>query len=232
VPAGRGIRPLWSLAKVGAAVVFLLLLVAAWRITPLADAVDPEWLQRRLGWAQRSVWAPAIVVAVFVAAGLVAFPLLVLIAATAAAFGPVLGATYSAAGALASALVTFGIGLLVGRKTLRDLLGPRLNRVRQRLARRGLLAVAAVRLVPIAPFTVVNLVAGASGIRILDFVLGTVIGLAPGLVLISLLGYQAAAVLLQPSFAGLTLLVIVLAAWTAITIGVHRLLTRHSRKAR
>ena len=53
-------------------------------------------------------------------------------------------------------------------------MGPRLNRIRRGIVRRGVLAVAAVRLVPIAPFTVVNLVAGASRIPLLDFVLGTV----------------------------------------------------------
>jgi hypothetical protein len=41
-------------------------------------------------------------------------------------------------------------------------MGPRLHRVRRSIAERGVLAVAAIRLVPIAPFTLVNLVAGAS----------------------------------------------------------------------
>jgi phospholipase D1/2 len=49
------------------------------------------------------------------------------------------------------------------------------------------LAVAAIRLVPIAPFTLVNLIAGASKIRFADYLLGTVIGMAPGLVLMSAL---------------------------------------------
>ena len=38
---------------------------------------------------------------------------------------------------------------------------------------------ALLRLVPVAPFTVVNLVAGASHVRALDFGLGTVLGIAP-----------------------------------------------------
>jgi uncharacterized membrane protein YdjX (TVP38/TMEM64 family) len=40
-------------------------------------------------------------------------------------------------------------------------------------------------LLPVAPFTVTNLVAGASHIRFRDFALGTVIGMGPGILAIS-----------------------------------------------
>ena len=102
---------------------------------------------------------------VFVVAGLLVFPVTVLIAATAATFGPWLGFAYATAGALASAVVAYGVGALAGRQTLEDVMGPRLNRVRRTIARRGVLAIAAIRMVPIAPFTLVNLVAGASKIH-------------------------------------------------------------------
>jgi len=42
------------------------------------------------------------------------------------------------------------------------------------------LATATVRIVPIAPFGVVNLVAGASHVRLRDFLVGTVLAMAPG----------------------------------------------------
>ena len=50
--------------------------------------------------------AAFIVVALFVVGGILVFPVLLLIAATAATFGPWLGFAYAASGALASALVT------------------------------------------------------------------------------------------------------------------------------
>ena len=40
---------------------------------------------------------------------------------------------------------------------------------------------ALLRVVPIAPFTVVNLMAGATRISLADFVLGTVAGMGPGI---------------------------------------------------
>jgi uncharacterized membrane protein YdjX (TVP38/TMEM64 family) len=64
---------------------------------------------------------------------------------------------------------------------VRRLAGDRLNRISKRLARRGVIAIAVLRLLPLAPFTIVNVVAGASHIGLRDFILGTVIGMAPGI---------------------------------------------------
>ena len=50
-----------------------------------------------------SAWAPVYVIAAFLLGGLVAFPLILLIAGTAVTFGPVLGFVYAATGSLASA---------------------------------------------------------------------------------------------------------------------------------
>ena len=66
--------------------------------------------------------------------------------------------------------------------------GGRLRRLSRMLRRRGLISVAAVRLVPIAPFTVVNVAAGAFNVRFLDFALGTLIGMAPGIFAIAVFG--------------------------------------------
>ncbi|MGN5480121.1 TVP38/TMEM64 family protein [Cupriavidus basilensis] len=58
--------------------------------------------------------------------------------------------------------------------------GRRLNRLSQRVGQHGVLAMVALRLVPVAPFTLVNLVVGASRIRLRDCLLGTAIGMSPG----------------------------------------------------
>ena len=92
--------------------------------------------------------APLIVLVAFVVGGLLIFPVMLLIAATAATFGPWFGFAYASIGALASATITYAIGFAVGRRTVEALMGPRLNRVRRGLVQRGVLAVAAVRLVP------------------------------------------------------------------------------------
>ena len=69
-----------------------------------------------------------------------------------------------------------------------------------------MLAIAAIRLVPIAPFTVVNLVAGASEIRLGAFVAGTILGMLPGWIVMSALGHQIMRIISEPSAADVALL--------------------------
>ena len=59
----------------------------------------------------------------FLAAGLVVFPMLLLIIGCAGVFGPVLGLAYSSAGLLASATLNYAIGSWLGREMLVKALG-------------------------------------------------------------------------------------------------------------
>ena len=140
-----------------------------------------------------------LVVGTFLAGGLVAFPVTILIAATAAAFGPWFGFLYATLGVLASALAIYALGAQFGQAALRRLMGPRLDRIRARIARQGVLAVAAVRIVPVAPFTFVNLALGASAIKLVDYLAGTLLGMLPGLIVMSALGHRIVAIVSQPS---------------------------------
>lgn len=220
--AMAGTRFLALAATVGIVAVLAL----AWAFTPLADYARLETIRAAFTGFAREPWAPVLVLAAFVGGGLVAFPVTVLIAATAAAFGPLLGFAYGTAGAMASAIVTYGIGVWVGRDALRSLTGRRITNALERVRSQGVLAIAAIRLVPVAPFSVVNLAAGAGEIRLFDFLLGTLLGLAPGLVLMSALGAQAARMLSHPGPAEFALLAAFVLLWLAASFGVQRLVTR------
>jgi uncharacterized membrane protein YdjX (TVP38/TMEM64 family) len=209
-----------------AAIALVAVLTLAWSYTPLSQIADPDTVRGLFKGAAREPWAPLLVLAVFVAAGLVAFPVIVLIAATGAVFGPWLGFVYALIGVLTSALVTFVIGARYGQRPLRRMIGPRLERIRRQIERKGVVAVAAIRVVPIAPFTIVNLVAGASAIRLLDFVAGTLLGMIPGLVVLSMLGSQIVRVLSDPAPFEIALLAGAIVAWIALSFGVQALVSR------
>ncbi|TSD85320.1 phospholipase [Mycobacterium sp. KBS0706] len=224
------VRARWrGLLRIVPIVVAALLLALAWGTTDLAGWAQPERLQQSLHGLAGTGWALPLVVAAFVLGGMVMFPVTVLIAATAAAYGAWPGLAYAGAGALASALAGYLVGLLAGENALRAVMGPRLHRIRDGIARRGVVAVATIRLVPIAPFTLVNLVAGAARIPILDFVLGTAIGLAPGLLVLSTLGDRLLSILNDPSPAQIGVLLAVIAAWIALSIGLQALVSRRRR---
>jgi uncharacterized membrane protein YdjX (TVP38/TMEM64 family) len=212
--------------KIAAAAMFLLALALAWRFTPLEHWTEPDTVRASLASFAQNPWAPLLMIVTFVAAGLVAFPVTILIAATAAAFGPWAGLGYAAAGVLVSAIVTYALGARLGKEALRNVLGPRLNRLRRRIARRGVIAVATIRLVPLAPFTVVNLVAGASAIRPVDYIAGTILGMLPGLIVLSMLGHQVMRILTNPSWAEVGLLAAAVAAWIAVSIGLQIVVTK------
>lgn len=171
------------------------LCVAAWKWIPLA-AVDPGEVSAFVAPHRQAWYALPMVMLAFIALGL--FPVLLLITATGLAFGPILGPIYAMAGCLASASMGFAIGRLLGLRRVERFGGERVGRVTRALNRNGTLAVFFVRKVP-APFTMVNIVIGASTVRYVDFVLGTLLGM--GAIVITLAGFgpQLIQALREPS---------------------------------
>jgi phosphatidylserine/phosphatidylglycerophosphate/cardiolipin synthase-like enzyme/uncharacterized membrane protein YdjX (TVP38/TMEM64 family) len=185
VPAEHRPSARRQLAMRAAILLAIVALATAWRWSPLG-----EWLElsRLLAYAEAfesSPAAPFITVGAFLVGGLVVAPVTVLIAATILTFGPIHGFLFSFVGMTLSALLTFFIGRLIGRQAVEQW-SRRLHRLSHRLADKGVLAVITVRVVPVAPFTVINMIAGATHIRTRDFLLGTVIGELPGLIGLSI----------------------------------------------
>lgn len=216
---------------VAAALVLIVALTLAWQFTGLSEFTHPDHIRELLQDSAGEPWALAFVVAVFLLGGMVAFPVTILILATAAVFGPWLGMLYAAAGVAASALLMFAVGARFGQEMPKRLLGERWDRVRDQLQRRGLLAIVAVRVVPVAPFSLVNLAAGASSIRLVDFLLGTLIGMGPGLVAIALMGDRIAKVLANPSMDEVAVLALCVAGWIGLSFGAQAVVSRFGGRA-
>ena len=217
-------NPLPTLVRIALVVVPIVLLGLAWHYTPLADLLQPRAIQAALHAS--GSWAPAAAIGLFLLLGFLAFPLNVLIVATAAAFGLWPGLLYAAAGALLSAAATYAAGRWIGPGVLRNLLGPRINRISSQVGRQGILAVTAVRLMPVAPFGLVNLVAGAMRIRVLDYMAGTALGLLPGILLMSALGGRVFHILAHPSALNLLALGGALVLCAGVSWGLQKLVSR------
>lgn len=201
-------RPAWKRWAIGGLVLgALVALAAVWRWSPAAEVLSPAAIADLLdGWGSNPL-APLLVVAAFVAGSFLMVPVTAMILATALLFGPLTGFAVALGGSLASAMATFEVGRRLGRRRVRRLLGGRMNRVVRKLQQGGTLWMAAVRLVPVAPFTIINVVAGAMAVPPRSFALGTLLGMVPGVAAVTLLGESARRALTHPGPVTLALLV-------------------------
>jgi phospholipase D1/2 len=223
-------RRKWNPLLLPACSLAIVALVAlAWKFTPLQSLVTPETLtnlfERWSGWS-----AALAVILAFVLGGLVVFPVLVLIAATAASLDPATGLVSSVCGIMASAAITFAIGRLLGENAVSRIASGRLEQIRKQLVGNGILAVAAIRLILIAPFSLVNFAAGALGIDFVAFLVGTVLGMAPGLIAIFALGATISAALKHPTLSSVILLVSAAALWLLASMSAQYVLKRIGRR--
>jgi phosphatidylserine/phosphatidylglycerophosphate/cardiolipin synthase-like enzyme/uncharacterized membrane protein YdjX (TVP38/TMEM64 family) len=165
-------------------------LAAVWRFTPLAEIASADNV---VAWTKAFAatwWAPLVVMAAYTPACFVMFPRPLITLASVIAFGAWLGFLYSLAGIVAAAVVTYFAGRRMRRDTVRRLAGPKLEQMVGVLRKHGLLAMSLLRLVPIAPFFVVGLVAGAVRLKLWHLAAGTAIGMLPGTLAATIFGDQ------------------------------------------
>lgn len=199
----RAKRGLYALAGI---LLLALLLAAVWRWTPLNDWIAARRLLEEMSALRGSWIAPLAVIAVYTVGGLIMFPVTLMIVGTGLAFGAAYGFVYALLGVEVSALATYVIGQYVGHDAIRRLSDRWFSRASRYLGRQGLLAIVTLRIVPVAPFTVVNLVAGASHISLRDFALGTLLGIMPGTLVLVVLSDQVVSAIQSPEVAQIAFL--------------------------
>jgi phospholipase D1/2 len=201
---------------------FVVGLFAAWRWTPLSEYVTPQAVTAWATSLANDPVGPLLVMGAYTLATLTMFPRTLLTLAAVVAFGPAEGFVYAMLGILGAALLTYYGGRVLSRDAIRRLAGPRLNRLSRELRRRGLISVIAIRLIPVAPFIVVNMVAGAARIRVGHYSLGTAIGMLPGTLTATLLGGQLDNALRDPANVNYGIIVMVMIAVLAAFLAVRR----------
>jgi uncharacterized membrane protein YdjX (TVP38/TMEM64 family) len=214
------LRSRWTLLALVS--VALLALAALWRYTPLVAWTD---VARVAEWAHRvgaRPWTPFAIIAAYTPAAFTLFPRPVITLFAVLALGAWAGFACAFVGILIAAVVTYAIGRPAREETVLRLAGPRVARVREVLNRRGILAVTAVRLVPLGPFIVVNVIAGALRIRFTHFVAGTALGILPGTAAATIVGDQLVTALRSPRAVDPWLIAAALLVVVGATVAVRR----------
>lgn len=123
--------------------------------------------------------APLVFIPVSALLTVALFPGPLLAGASGLLFGPVLGFPISLTAAVLGAGAAFTISRRFGAEPVERLAGPRLQRLQDRIERRGFLAVLYARIAPGVPYNLVNYAAGLTRVRLGTFIGATALGSAP-----------------------------------------------------
>jgi len=218
--------------KLAGIVAVAIAFVALWRWTPLSEYTNLDTLQPIFQSIGGTPLGPLLILLIFVLAGFVFFPVTVLITLNAVVFSAPEAFAYSLIGSLASASAAYFLGVQLGRPVLRRMIGKRLNVVSRAVGKRGVVSVMTLRAAPVAPFTAINLVCGAIRIRYFDYLLGTALGMAPGIVVLTVLGDSIKRILENPTPGTIAMIIGAIAVWIALGLGFQKLLDMRRKRRR
>lgn len=215
-------RVIWSVAFA----LVLATLAVLWLGTPLREWADVHRLVDAAHRLADSNLAPLAVLAAFLVGGFVVAPVNVLITATVIVFGPLLGALYALLGSLLSAIALHEVGRLLPAARLRERLDKPLRMLTGRMPRHNVFAIMLIRIVPVAPYSVVNVISGAAHVERGPYLVGTALGMLPGIVANALLIDRLIAAIEHPGPWTWALLAGVAAAVVALVALMRRRLRR------
>ncbi|GAA3236140.1 hypothetical protein GCM10017691_34110 [Pseudonocardia petroleophila] len=164
-------RRWWKPTLLGAFVVAAVVVALTVGVPPLPEV---RAAVADAGWA-----GPVLFAALYAGLSLTPVPATVLSIAAGVLFGWAVGVPVVMAGAFTGAAIGFLLARHLGRTALDGVGGERLARLDAFLRRRGLVAVLAVRMVPILPFAVINMACGLSALRTRDYLVGSGLGMLP-----------------------------------------------------
>lgn len=186
-----------------AAAGLLLSLGLAWLWPHCSGLFDPQTLVNDLN--RLGPWREVVFVAIHVVAAAFALPGAVVAIAGGAVFGTLWGTIWSVLGATLGASIAFGLARIWGQPWCHDRLRPDrpwpqwprhqwprhqrpLAWLNQQLQARAFWCVLTLRLTPISPFSLMNLLLGLTSVRFIPYLGGTLLGIVPGTLAYSWIG--------------------------------------------
>jgi uncharacterized membrane protein YdjX (TVP38/TMEM64 family) len=166
-----------ALAKAAVLIIFIAAAVATVRTPAVRDLLTVEKLGAWLDAA--GLWAPLAFILIYAGGVCLFVPGTLLTALGAAIFGPYWGFVYVWVAAMLGAAGGFLIGRYLGREFAASLIGDRLKKYDDAIARNGFATVLYLRLVYF-PFTPMNFGMGLTKVSFKDYLWGTGLGILAG----------------------------------------------------
>lgn len=218
-----------TLSKGVGLLVVVVLLGVMWQLLQRYDLLTQARLSEFIAYIRQwrtAPWMFAAVMATYASALLVMFPLSLLVVVTGLLFGPIWGLVYATLGTLTSSIVSYWVGHWLGREALMRYGGRHLRGLSGYLSKRGIRTMTVINLLPLAPFTLTNMLAGAFHLKFRDYMIGSTLGIVPGLAAVILLGSQLGALFTAASTKEIILAAVGLAAGIGLLIGLKRFANR------
>lgn len=135
--------------------------------------------------------APLVYIIMFALVPLTLFPDSVLAIGGGLIFGLAKGYIYTLIGALIGASLSFYISRKLGRNFVKKLTKEKLDGIESMINSKGFFVVLMLRLIPLFPFDIISYGAGLTSIKYKDFLLATIIGTIPGILVFTNIGAQS-----------------------------------------
>lgn len=161
-----------------AVVVVLAGAIAALYFTPLREQMTRENVRAAVGHLRGAWYGPLAFIASYAVGCVFAIPATLFILAAGVIWGWQIGGAYALVGGVLGATVSCLVGRFIGEGLLERF--GRLGRaVTKQVEHAGFKSLLVLRLIPLFPFAVLNYGSGVAGVRLPDYVVATLLGLAP-----------------------------------------------------
>ena len=172
---------------------FLLLLLVSSVVywlnkSEIFQYATPEQLRDFI--ASYKVLAPFVYILLFTFVPLTLFPDSVLAISGGMCFGLFWGFVYTMIGAVCGGTLAFYLSRGIGRKLVKTFSKKEADKLSTIINERGFIIVLMLRLIPLFPFDVISYGAGFSNIKYRDYLLATIVGIIPGVLVFTNIGTQ------------------------------------------
>ena len=205
----------------GLLVVVCLGLVLLWKVTPLSHYATPYHIAPYFLRLRSSPWIYPAVIGIYVGGTLVFFPLTILVFATALAFSPLQALPLAFGGMLCSACVGYFLGRMASLRFLRFFAGRAADKICQYTKDGGVAGVTLLRMVPIAPLGIVDFSLGMARVPFLTYLMGTMLGLMPGIVAFTFLGHSLERLWHNLNAENISFVIAGLGGWAGVVVLSH-----------
>lgn len=175
-PAGNNSRKLYL--RLGLLIAIAASGFLAMRFTPVGEYLEKERMIALFDQLRHEWWTPLLLIGLFCAAAPMGLPASPILVAGALVFGFWLGSLYNMIGLVLGAMLAFWVGRSLGRDAIVQLAGNRLRKAERIFEKRGFWPLVQIRFLPI-PFSVVSYAAALAGVSSWQFLVTSLIGLAP-----------------------------------------------------